>query len=268
MDEPRSCVPLYDAHCHLQDSRLSLRLPRLMEELSKTGVQKIVVNGTSEGDWDAVLQLGKNSFVLPSLGLHPWYVAGCSTNWLQKLSTALESSLCAVGEIGLDRWMANADSKRQEEVFREQLALAARLDRPVSIHCLKAWGRLFEILSSEKLPSRGFLLHSYGGPAEMVDDFARLGAYFSFSGYFAQPRKVKQRETFQRMPADRLLMETDAPDMGLPEELQQFKLEDGLNHPANLRPVYEYAAEFLGVPLGKLAVQVEKNFQCLFGSAR
>src|SRR5690606_11232155 len=116
----------------------------------------------------------------------------------------------------------NPDLPAQEEVFVRQLELAAERNVPATIHCLKAWGRLNEILRAEKRPACGFLLHSYGGPAEMVRGFAGLGAFFSISGHFANERKSRQRETFRSVPLDRLLIETDAPDMPLPGELDRF----------------------------------------------
>jgi TatD DNase family protein len=187
-----------------------------------------------------------------------------------RLGFVLDAVPAAIGEIGLDRWIENPDLPLQEKTFREQLRLAALRELPVSIHCLKAWGRLDEILREEPLPGRGFLLHSYGGPPEMVAGFAKLGAYFSLSGYFAHERKARQRETFQVVPRDRLLLETDAPDMWPPEAWNDHPLIDPptgkpLNHPANLAAVYRFAATFLGLDVETLAIQLEQNFCRLFG---
>ena len=176
----------------------------------------------------------------------------------------------AVGEIGLDRWKPDLPYDGQEEALLAQLQLAAERNLPVSIHCLQAWGRMLELLQTNSRPARGFLLHSYGGPKEMVKSLADLGAYFSFPGYYAHARKERQREAFRQVPADRLLMETDAPDQRLPDELNRFPLAEGktgkpVNHPANLIAVYEYAAQLRGVTLAALAGQVEGNFLRLFG---
>ena len=88
-------------------------------------------------------------------------------------------------------------------------------------------------------------------------------------GYFAHERKERQRETFRRVPLDRLLIETDAPDQSLPAGLVRFPLPERegkpLNHPANIGAVYEFASEFLDIPLETLAAQVEANFKRLFG---
>jgi TatD DNase family protein len=105
----------------------------------------------------------------------------------------------------------------------------------------------------------------------MVAPLAKLGAYFSISGYFAHERKARQRETFRHVPPDRLLIETDAPDQLLPVERNRHPLTDSssgkaINHPANLGAVYELVAELLGEPVGTLADLVEENFLRLFGN--
>ena len=129
---------------------------------------------------------------------------------------------------------------------------------------------MLELLQREPRPACGFLLHSFGGPREMIEPLAALGAYFSLPGYFALERKGRQRDTFRHVPSDRLLIETDAPDQSLPPDRVRYPLTDlrsgkPLNHPGNLPAVYTFAAELLGVDLGALCAQVEQNFLRLFG---
>jgi TatD DNase family protein len=263
---------LYDAHNHLQDERLAPHLDAILPELARTGVAKMVVNGSCEEDWPGVLALARRCpQVVPSFGYHPWYVKERTAHWRESLAGYLNQVPASIGEIGLDRWIEGFDLPQQEEVFLWQWRLAVERNLPVSIHCLRAWGRLGELLRAEPRRPRGFLLHSYGGPPEMVRPLAELGAYFSIPGYFAHERKVRQRETFRHVPADRLLIETDAPDQLLPADRVRFPLPDtasgqALNHPANLSAVYEFAAELLGESLETLANRVEENFQRLFGS--
>ncbi|MDR3403092.1 MAG: TatD family hydrolase [Chthoniobacter sp.] len=261
-----------DAHNHLHDARLAPHRPAILKQLARLPLERAVVNGTREDDWDAVATLSREqSFVLPSFGLHPWYVAARTPHWLEKLRAHLESHPHAgVGEIGLDRWIEGHDAELQREVFLPQLALATELNRPVTIHCLRAWGALDELLRTHPLPQRGFLIHAYGGPQEMVAGFAALGGYFSFNAYFLQERKTRQREVFRHVPADRLLVETDAPDMRPPEELITFPLHDAeghpINHPAHIALAYERLAETRGVPPETLSTQVAENFARLFGA--
>jgi TatD DNase family protein len=296
---------LYDAHNHLHDDRFGGQQAELIAACAAEGVAGMVVNGSCEADWPQVLELasrsGRDTFhrvpdfrakngdavervpptieaghsrtlrIIPSFGFHPWYIQERTGNWLRNLTTFLDKIPSAIGEIGLDRWKPNLPYEGQEEVFIVQLRLAAHRNLPVSIHCLQAWGRMLEILKHEPRPACGFLLHSYGGPKEMVKPFADLGAYFSLPGYYAHERKERQREAFKHVPPERLLIETDAPDQSLPRERNRFPLiviptNRELNHPANLRGVYEFAAELFGEPLENLAARVEANFMRLIGA--
>jgi TatD DNase family protein len=264
---------LYDAHNHLQDERFASPSEELMATAAKEGLVKMVVNGSCEEDWPKVLDLARrHSDVITSFGYHPWYVKERSRDWQKEFLKFLDELPSAVGEIGLDRWIEDYDTPQQEEVFIWQLRLAAERNLPVSIHCLKAWGRLLEILQSEPRPKCGFVLHSFGGPKEMVPALAELGAYFSFPGYFAHERKLRQRETFRAVPPDRLLIETDAPDQPLPEKLSNYSITDSngkaLNHPANLAAVYRFVAAYLGKPIEKFVEEVEENFLRVFGVYR
>jgi len=274
---------LYDAHNHLHDDRLKPHLASILGSLQSSGIQRMVVNGACAGDWSAVLELARqDQRVVPSFGYHPWYVGERTQDWQRELIRCLDSIPSAIGEIGLDKWVLENPTRlgspvsaaalpEQEEVFVWQLRLAAERNLPVSIHCLQAWGALLEILRREPRPARGFVLHSYGGPKELVPPLTKLGAYFSLPGYFAHERKHRQREAFLAVPTDRLLIETDAPDQLLPDARNRHPLTDAasgqpLNHPANLAAVYEFAAELFGEPVGSLEARVEENFQRVFGS--
>jgi len=266
-------LPLHDAHNHLQDARLEAHRDEILARLPGMGVLSAVVNGTSEEDWVAVEKLaGAHSWILPSFGLHPWQVKNRSQDWQQRLVACLDRAAprVGVGEIGLDKWIRDYDLDDQRAVFACQLRLATERNLPASIHCLQAWGSLADVLDHEPVPPRGFLLHAYGGPAEMVDRFVRRGAYFSFSGHFLHERKHARREIFRSIPFDRVLVETDAPDMALPEEVSAWKLPDDpegspVNHPGNLDVIYQALAKLRNLEIAALAGQVDANFRRLFG---
>ncbi len=261
-------MKLIEAHNHLHDARL---LPHLAGILPTLNLQCAVVNGTSERDWSAVAALAaRHSWVLPSFGLHPWHVAERSSGWLEDLHRRLDAHPGAgVGEIGLDGWIEGHDLADQTDVFTAQLAIAAERNLPVTIHCIQAWGALWEILRTHPLPARGFLLHAYGGSMEMMREFAKKGAYFSFSPYFLHERKAAQRAVFAAIPEDRLLVETDAPDLRPPDDQNPHPLHDEngarLNHPANIEVAYEALAKIRGMGAKTLTPIVAANFLRLFG---
>ena len=260
---------MIDVHLHLQDARLSAGVEVIVDQCQEEGVGRLVVNGTCPRDWPRVEELAQRfpHVVRPAYGLHPWCVQDTGPGWHADLASYLERGAIGIGEIGLDRWVRGYDLLAQKEAFVWQLRLAVERDLPVSIHCLRAWGHLLEILRVEALPSSGFLLHSYGGPAEMVGELAQLGAYFSVSGYFFHERKRAALETFLgSVPRERLLLETDAPDMGLPQEMMRYRFEEA-NHPANLKVIYEHMAWLLGMTPETFAAEIHDNARRLFGSS-
>lgn len=260
---------MIDAHNHLHDARLA---PHRAEILATLRLECAVVNGTRESDWPAVTALCKeHPWVLPSYGLHPWYVRERGAHYLDTLASLLDANAAAaVGEIGLDRWIEGHDLADQSEVFCAQLNLAAARNRAVTIHCLRAWGPLWEILRTAALPERGFLIHAYGGPWEMTRGFLDRGGYFSFNACFLHERKSAQREVFRRLPAERILVETDAPDLAPPPERNTHPLADPagrpINHPAHIALAYATLAELRGLAVETLSSQVRANFQRLFGT--
>jgi TatD DNase family protein len=263
-------VKYLDAHNHLHDLRLDPFRTDCLVELEGLPISGAVVNGTREEDWPAVAALAaEHPWITPSFGLHPWHVGKRSDQWLETLRGFLERHPAAgVGEIGLDRWIEGYDLEDQARVLHSQLSLAAELNRPATIHCLRAWGALTEALQSGPISARGFLIHAYGGPVELIASFAARGAYFSFNSYFLHPRKPAKLETFRHVPIDRLLVETDAPDMRPPAEINPRPLADSsgtvINHPANIDLAYRALAELRGMPVDELAKRVEENYGRLF----
>lgn len=279
-------VNLYDAHLHFHFDQLTPHRLAVVRDLAAVGLNRAVVNATNEEEWPVVAALAReHAWILPSYGIHPWDCGNRSTTWLGNLRVALQADPTAgVGEIGLDRWIIDgikpddpriaglrvAPLEEQTEVFSAQLALAAEFNRAASIHCVQAFGALLEVLQESPLPARGFLLHGYGGPAEMIKSFSDLGAYFSFNIELLSPRQLARLENFKVIPADRLLVETDAPTKPPLPELNRFPLSpaaDGseVNHPANIAVAYQALADLRGIPPESLCRQVEQNFKRLFG---
>lgn len=275
----------YDGHNHLQDEWLAPYRSQVLQHLGALPLKQAVVNGTGESDWTAVSELAaQHDWIVPSFGLHPWWAGTRTDGWRANLEAILtRHPRAGVGEIGLDRWIlerARPDDPRlaglrraplaeQQDVFTAQLQLAAERNLAATIHCLDAWSPMWDVLRKSQVPARGFLLHAYGGPKEMVLGLAERGAYFSFNGSFLGDRKQRLKQVFQDIPLDRLLVETDAPAMPLPQSWRTHKLPPGpggtpLNHPGNIEAVYIGLAALRGMSVAELSVAVETNFQRLF----
>ena len=281
---------LHDAHNHLQDPALAPHLARIAAAWPGLagGRGEMVVNGTHPDDWPRVAALAAaHPFVRPAYGIHPWDAGSPRpADWLAQLTALLDADPRAtVGETGLDRWIlgsARPDDPRlagrrrapmeeQIAVFLPQLELAAARDLAVTIHCLQAFDDLLPLLRARPRPARGFLLHAYGGPAGLVPELVKLGAWFSFNPAFLDPRKTRQQDAFRAVPAERLLCETDAPAMIPPQTWRTHKLPPAaggapVNHPGNIEAAYAGLAALRGAEPAALTAQIAENFRRFFGA--
>ncbi|KAH7524546.1 hypothetical protein FEM48_Zijuj06G0130900 [Ziziphus jujuba var. spinosa] len=299
-------MKVFDAHCHLQDPRIFSKASQVIAKAVDCGVVRFVVNGVSENDWHLVKQMSEsysNSVIIPCFGLHPWYVAERTPNWLNTLKQLFESTpSAAVGEIGLDKGSRGKQVPftEQLQVFEQQLNLAKHLGKPASVHCVRAFGDLLQILQRMGPFPAGIILHSYMGSAEMVPEFAKLGSYFSFSGFLMSMEARKAKRILEKVPLERILLETDAPD-ALPmskldslylvegdSSLEQLQVQQGistsnsaatlpdtvrdasalpkgtLNHPANILNVLTYVASLMEMTTEDLAEVSYQNAVRLF----
>ncbi|XVE62375.1 hypothetical protein DITRI_Ditri06bG0113400 [Diplodiscus trichospermus] len=301
-------MKLFDVHCHLQDPRIFNKAPQLIATALDSGVRNFAVNGVSEKDWHLVKEMGdKYPSVIPCFGVHPWYVAERSPNWFSTLKEFFETTpSAAVGEIGLDKGSKGReiDFNDQVEVFQQQLKLAKELKKPASVHCVRAFGDLLQIVKDIGPFPDGVILHSYVGSAEMVPEFAKSGAYFSLSGFIMPMKAQKAKKMLKAIPSERILLESDAPDAlpnlelgslflvdedpSLPQEFfrrgkssasnvstasdnQSLASVDAstltkemLNHPANIHNVFDYVAKLLEISKEELAELSYRNAVQLF----
>lgn len=250
-----------DSHNHLQSPHLG-NAETLVTTMKAVGITRAVVNATRESDWDAVKTLADRypDFVVPAYGIHPWQAHTVSLGWQERLCALLETQPHAsLGECGLDCWVHEPSLEIQTSVFRDQLRIANEMDRPLSIHCVRAWHVLFEVFS--ECPPRGtFLMHSFAGSIEIARRLIPLGAYFSFSGHFLSPRRSSVLEMFKQLPRDRILVETDAQPKLLSHSLPAPK-----DHPANLPVIGEAFATALAVSPDELAEITRANTARCFG---
>lgn len=270
-------MKLFDAHNHIQDDRLFPDIGNVMMRAREMGVLKMGVKGCYEDDWPRVIELYKTyEGIHPSFGLHPWFIKERSNQWLQTLENLLlEYPESAVGEIGIDHAIEERDDEDQERIFFQQLELVRKLERPVSIHCRRAWGRLIELLDQFGELPRGMLIHCFGGSAEVATELVKRGGYISFSGSITRPNARKAPAAVQSVPVDRILIETDAPDI-LPQNIDfsggtssSASADSGdtvpPNEPAFVRFVLKKAAEFRGMPEDELAELTFRNAERFFG---
>ena len=251
---------LFDAHCHLQDERTFAAAGEIIARAREAGVRHMLCCGTRESDWEAVrLLAGRYREIVPAFGLHPWFVNERSPGWLEKLETFLTAlPHAAVGEIGLDHALDRRNDGDQATVLIEQLTLARSLRRPVSIHCRKAWGDMVRILNRQCGTPDGGAIHSYSGPPDLVRPLEELGLSLSFSGSLTYDRNRRGRLSAATAVEERLLVETDAPD------ISPVGIEQGKNEPAFVIEVVREIAEIRGKSVREIAEITCRNGERIF----
>ena len=161
---------------------------------------------------------------------------------------------CAVGEIGLDYFYDFSDEESQKKVFAYFLERALAKNMPAVIHVrdkedsVKAYEDAYDLLSVFAAKGGRFELHSYAGNIEFLEKFSNLGAYFSVNGMVTFKKADNIRMNLQKMPLDRLLIETDSPYLA-PEPLRG-KMNDSRN--------IKYTAECLALIRGMTVSEIEK----------
>jgi TatD DNase family protein len=255
-----------DAHIHLQDKAFEKDFDEVLAKAKSVGVEKFVCCSTSKKDWHKVLDLSNlDDCIIPCLGIHPWFVKNVKDEDIENLEKLiLQNKNAFIGEAGLDKIIKKPFLEKQETVFKAQIELAKRHNRPLVCHVVKSWGWLLEIAKDVKMPEK-FILHAYSGSEELIDELYKMGAYFSYGGSAINPNNKKTQKAIKATPLDRILIETDAPDMPPPQKFGKYTdFRDNnkpRNHPANIKQIYEQVAKIAELPIDKL-VSIAQNNMC------
>lgn len=220
----------------------------------------MVINvGSDEADSEAAVALSEaHPQLWAAVGVHPHSAAGVSPHYLSRMAgLAANRRVLALGEMGLDFYRDLSPRPRQEQIFREQLELAAELNRPVVVHSRDAHNRTLQILR-EATPPRAGIAHCFSGSLHDLEAFLELGFYISIAGPVTYPRSRELRALIREVPADRLLLETDAP------YLSPLPYRGKRNEPAFVRATYERVALILELELEELCRRVQTNVARLF----
>lgn len=256
-------MTLVDSHCHLDDTQFDDDRDAAVERALDAGVAAMLSIGTGEGppDLEAAIRLAdRYAPMLATVGIHPQYAPAASAGHYKALAGLLRHPKCvALGEIGLDYHWEPFDKVLQADVFREQLRIAADAGKPIVIHTRDAWSDTLAILREHWEPTGlPCIMHCFtGGPAE-AREALELGFYISFAGVVTYPRATDVQEAAKMVPADRLLVETDAPYLApVPHRGKR-------NEPAFVAHTAAFAAALRGERLEDLAAAVTDNFHRLF----
>ncbi len=249
---------LIDSHCHIDFPVFDTDRDAVLQRSRKAGVNTIVVPGTHAAAWEHQARICKqHPELLPAYGLHPLFLPEHKADDITALEDILTSRQpCAVGECGLDFYDRSLDRERQEFFFEAQLGLAEKYRLPVIIHARKATTRAMEIINN--FPGVCGVFHSYSGSFEQAKVLIDKGFYFGFGGPVTWEGSRKLHRVAAQIPAEHILLETDAPDQ--PDALHRGQR----NEPAFLLDIARSIASLRGVTPDELAETTASNARRLF----
>ncbi|MCC6606379.1 MAG: TatD family hydrolase [Anaerolineae bacterium] len=253
---------LIDTHCHLDFDWFDEDRDAVVERALAAGVTQIVVPGLDLENCRAILALTeKYDGVFAAVGVHPNSSAGWQDGWVDVLrDLAQQPKVVAIGEIGLDYYWDKSPQAVQHRALALQLELAAELNLPVIIHNRDASADVMRLLSESPLVGRDNpgVLHSFAADWATAVAALNLGYYLGFTGPVTFKKADDLREIAQKVPDDRILVETDAPFL-TPQPYRGKR-----NEPAYVAYVAEKLAEVRGVSTAVFASQTTENAQRLF----
>ena len=255
-------MELIDSHAHLDGEKFEDDRAAVIERALAAGVVKIITMGDSlESSARSVALTEEFESVYAAVGIHPEEAQPMTAATDDQLAAwAAQEKVVAIGEIGLDYYWEKDEEKRalQRAIFVRQLDLARQLRLPVCIHDREAHGDMLKILKTEGRGLRG-VLHCYSGSWEMVAELLKGDWYFGIDGPLTYKNAAKLPEIVQRLPAERILVETDSP------YLSPMPFRGKRNEPAHVLYVAKKAAELRSESLEAFARATRENTRDLYG---
>lgn len=250
----------FDTHAHLDDRKFSEDRELVIKRAKETGIDLIMNVGYSVQHAKNTVELTKSyDFIYGSVGIHPHNAKELDDDGLQELYKMVkEPKIVAVGEIGLDYYWNHSPKEVQQKVFREMIAFAKEVKKPIIIHDRDAHQDVFDIIKAEGADKVGGIFHCYSGSWPLAKEAIKLGFYISLAGPLTFNNAGKLHEVAKMVSLDYLLIETDCP------YLAPMPYRGKRNEPSYVIKVAEKLAEIKGVSVEEIATKTTENGKKVF----
>lgn len=248
-----------DSHCHLDFPELAANLDDVLAQMRHNEVVAALCVAVNLRDFPRVLAIAEqHANLYASVGVHPDYEDVEEPDVVRLVTLARHPKVIAIGETGLDYYRLKGDLEWQRERFRTHIRAAKQSGRPLIIHTREAAADTLRIMQEERADEIGGVMHCFTETWDVAEAALAMGFYISFSGIvtFRNARQIK--EVAQRVPLERMLIETDAP------YLAPAPHRGKLNQPAYVKHVAEEIAALRGISVEEVGRQTSKNFVRLF----
>lgn len=253
---------LFDTHAHLSYDDLASQIDAVLERAAAAGVEKVLAVGTSiESSEKCIALAEKYPSVYASVGIHPNDSAESTAEDFAKISAlAAHPRVIAIGETGLDCYWKDAPIEKQREVFRWHMALSATIKKPFIVHLRDSETPIREELAlANQLGPLSGIMHSFTGDLALAEFCMATGLHISFAGMATFKNAANIREVAAKLPADRILIETDSPFL-TPHPHRGLKP----NEPAMVLHTATCLAAVRGISLEEFATLTTANANRLF----
>lgn len=253
---------LIDSHCHLD--RIDLEpfagsMEALLQSIREHGVSRMLCVSITMEDFPGVLELAhRYENVYATVGVHPNERKGHEPTVEELVRHASDPRVLGIGETGLDYFRSEGAAQWQHERFRRHIAAAKQAGKPLIVHSREARQDTIAILREEGADAVGGIMHCFVEDWETARQAMDLGFYISFSGIVTFKTATDLKQVAARVPADRLLVETDSP------YLAPVPFRGKPNQPGYVRYIAEHLAELRGTSVDEIATQTTDNFCRLF----
>lgn len=205
-----------DTHCHLDAAEFDADRAAVLARARAAGVSQMVLPAVAPANFEAVRRLAHEHGLAYALGIHPLVVERADEADLERLRDALvthrdDARLVAVGEIGLDHFVAGVDRDRQRRFYAAQLRLAHDFALPVVLHVRRSADALLRELRRVEVP--GGIVHAFNGSLQQAHAFIERGFVLGFGGAMTYERALQIRRLAAALPPGAIVLETDAPDI-------------------------------------------------------
>ncbi len=250
---------LVDSHCHLDFPELADKLPAILETMRDNEVGAALCVSVTLEDYPRVLALAeKHGNLYASVGVHPDYPDLREPSVAELAELARHPRVIAIGETGLDYYRLTGDLEWQRERFRTHIRASRDSGKPLIIHTRAAAGDTLKLMREEGAEKAGGVMHCFTESWPVAEAALAMGFYISFSGIVTFKNARELKEVAQKVPLDRLLVETDSP------YLAPVPYRGKTNQPGWVRHVAAEIARLRGMELQQVAQATTANFCRLF----
>ena len=255
---------LVDSHCHLDYNDFAEDFNEVLQHMRDNGVTAVLNAGNNIDGLDEQLALSeKYPFIYTAVGVHPHNAEEYSYITAEYLvEKSKHKKIVGIGECGLDYYYNYSAKETQIKIFIEHIKAAQQSGLPLIIHTRDADQDTIDILAEhyKKAPFSGEI-HCFSGSEKLAEFALSIGFYLSASGIITFNKSSDLRDIFAKLPADRLLVETDSPF------LAPVPMRGHRNEPANVRYVVEKLAQVQDMAVEKMIEITSTNFYRLFRKA-